>query len=231
MIPVAVVNKKAEMHGYLVAENVQLAATNVNIVAVTYLGYDKMRIDSNKHKWRVTVAALTMQAVPGMKVVIANTLSWDGVWEVASWDTANNRVDFWCSVPSTTAGGAVGTITASGVCPDNDIVAGTAIINRDGQLVAYSYTTNQSFVKRFTSVDGMNPVVQVNNTGTQQVTVTITYSLDKVNWLAFPTPIAAVVVAAGASGGFILNQFNMNDIFIRIDIVVTAGAIYHVIAR
>jgi hypothetical protein len=94
MIPVTITNKKNEMLGFMQAETVQLAATNVNIVTVTYLGYDKFRNGADKYKWRVTVAALTAQAVPGMKVLIAGTNSWNGIWEVASWDTTNATVDF-----------------------------------------------------------------------------------------------------------------------------------------
>jgi hypothetical protein len=117
------------------------------------------------------------------------------------------------------------------VATDNERVAGNAIVNADGEQLGFSYTTNQSFVRRFTNVDGLTPCVQVVNGGIAQCTVTITYSLNKVNWLPFVTPISTVVVGAGTSVGFILNQFNFNDVFIRIDIVATAGASYYVIAR
>lgn len=223
--------KKKDTYQSLIAEPVQVTATARNIASVVYRGYNKR---NGKYMWRVTTVGLVAnQIAPGMLATLAGTAGHDGSHEVIFVDVANQIVDIENTVPrGIPNGGAAGTLTPAGVVSDNVRNLGNMNTNGINEDLGYrSYTTSESFVIRANS-EAEQPIIQVTEMGTSGVTVTIRYSLDRVNWIAFPTPISAVAIGSGATGGFLMNQINFNDIYIRIDVTVGgASSNYYVLAR
>jgi len=230
---------KYELPGGLCAEPLQVASNLNNIVAIFYIGYDKhSKYDNSKHIWRVSMAAMAAnEFAPGMKAVIAGSNdAFTGQWTIKEVRMAVMALPAYVDIYTPFGrehhvlnNGGVGTVTAGGTVEQSIVVPGFNFINNNGTAIVRTYATSESFVY-MPQPEVMNSFVQVTNGGTAQVAIAITWSLDRVNWIAFPTPIAGNV-AAGTTAGFVVAQGNMNGIYIRIQATVTAGANYYILAR
>lgn len=184
--------------------------------------------------WRVELAVFTANMwAEGMKVTLAGTSFPIGTYLINNVDSVGKYLfivtPYWHHDYKQTVAG--GTATPKGEPDIVTDVLGTVLYNNDGEQVAMQYNANQSFITKISnSLDKASLIQVVNTHATNGITVTIRCSLDKVNWAPLPTAISADAITAGATKLYNINEA-MYEAWLRIDVVVTSGATFYVIAK
>lgn len=210
----------------LFMEAIQVPSGTINITSINSVGWDKFK----QSFFYTIILASTPPAnsiAAGMDVVVSGTNNHDGNYLVKDINGTTLRVYSKSEHKPDEAAG--GTVTAGGICEEATVLPGTVFKNNKGNGIFNTYQSSGSFI--VLTRNDANPVIQVTELGTSGVSVTITFSLDRVNWLPLPTPISGVGIGAGSSAGFILSQFLMTDVYIKIDIAAGANSNYYVLVK
>lgn len=228
MIATNVLFKPGKSPEGLFMEAIQTTFGTINISSIVRTTWDKFR---ERHVYRVALLAPIPAGSlgPEMGIVVAGTNNHDATYTVKDIDFANNIIRLYHQTAMGPDETGIGNVTVGGTIPEGIVIPGTILTNNDGQPIFNTYQSSGSFV--FKTRNDSNPVVQVTELGTGGLAIDIKFSLDRVNWLDFPTPISSVAIAASNSGAFILNQSMMTDIYIKVDVTAGANSNYYVLAK
>ena len=178
----------------------QTGPTSQNIASIAYLGlypYNNATGVQVRNVFRVTLAAMTSTDWSvGMKVTIAGTLHFHGIWEikVGGINTTNKTIDIYCpGVDKSYTGCALGTALTSGLSPQGDFVPGIEVYNNNGELIGYSYDTEGAFLIYCTS-DIITFQIWCHRNATHTIDFTIKQSLIPVydSFNNFSSPISSI---------------------------------------